>query len=67
MIILHNQHTDQIQASTALTDLCERNDNFYYYTLRNKKFPFDYKGWRFEKVDSFEVWYNEIREKTKTK
>lgn len=64
MIIAHNKEKDQIQVSTTLTDICEINDNFSYYTLRNKAFPFDYKGWSFEKVESFDVWYNELR-KTK--
>ena len=40
----------------ALTELCKAHtssnyhENFSYQTLKDKKFPFTYKGWRFVKV-----------------
>lgn len=61
MIIAHNTKTDKIDVSNTLTDLCKRHEDFKYQTLKEKKFPFDYKGWRFDKVDCFGEWYNNLK------
>ena len=34
----------------SLTELCSDYPNFSYYYLKSKKFPFEYKGFLFEKL-----------------
>jgi hypothetical protein len=48
MIILHKE--DTYEAWGALTNLCKSRGEFKYQTLKEKDFPFDYKGWKFVKV-----------------
>ncbi len=39
-----------IKVITSITRICEDNPEFTYSYLRNLKFPYEYKGWRFDKV-----------------
>ena len=44
------QREDQIQVWGCMTKICLYNPGFKYHSLKGKKFPFNYKGWRFVKV-----------------
>lgn len=51
MIILRDPNDiEKIEAFTTLTELCRTHKWARYATLKEKKFPFTYKGWRFDKV-----------------
>lgn len=41
---------DQVETWGSLTDLCDNHESFSYHYLKKKKFPFYYKGFRFERV-----------------
>lgn len=41
---------DALEVWGTITDLAEAHPDFSYSTLKSKKFPFTYKGWRFVKV-----------------
>jgi len=34
----------------SLTMLCKHHPDFSYHFLKAKKYPFEYKGWLFEKL-----------------
>jgi hypothetical protein len=44
------QKGDEIEVWGSLTEICKNHSEFSYYTLRNKKFPFTYKGVKFYKI-----------------
>jgi len=46
---------NQLQVWGTITQCCKENEDFSYWTLSARKFPFDYKGWKFRKV-----FYNSI-------
>ena len=41
---------DEVEVWGTMVDVCKAHPEFSYYTLRNKKFPFTYKGVKFRKV-----------------
>lgn len=40
-----------IECYSRLTVLCREREEMRYHTLKKKKFPFTYKGWRFQKIE----------------
>ena len=42
---------DEVHVYGSLTTVCKNNKELRYHTLKDKKFPFVYKGWRFFKVE----------------
>ena len=42
---------DKVKVYGCLTTLCLKNPELRYHTIKDKKFPFEYKGWRFFKVE----------------
>ena len=44
------QKGDKIELWGSLIELCKAHDEFSYYTIRYKDFPFTYKGWDFNKL-----------------
>lgn len=49
IIILRKGET--IETWGTLTEICEVHPEFSYHYLKGKKFPFEYKGWSFIKVN----------------
>lgn len=41
---------DIVEAWGSLTEICTHHPEFSYHYLKRQKYPFSYKGWRFEKV-----------------
>ena len=41
---------DIVEVWGRITEIAEAHSDFSYSTLKSKKFPFNYKGWRFYKV-----------------
>lgn len=44
------QKRDEVEVWGCITKICFAHEDFSYHYLKGKKFPFDYKGWRFTKV-----------------
>lgn len=38
------------EAWGSLTEICKNHKDFRYFSVKSKKFPFNYKGWLFTKV-----------------
>ena len=52
ILILQNEALPQIMETWgSLTDICEAHIAFPYPTLKKKKFPFSYGGYRFIKIE----------------
>lgn len=49
-VILLTKDGEEPEAWTTLTGLCDNHENFSYDYLKQKKFPFEYKGYQFIKV-----------------
>ena len=49
-MIIVLQRDEVVETYGCLTKVCLYNPEFKYHTLKDKKFPFEYKGWRFVKV-----------------
>ena len=50
IIILTNLDTLDQEAWGSLTELCDNHERFKYSTIKAKKYPFEYKGFLFNKV-----------------
>lgn len=52
MIILRKTNDcDFVEIWTTLKGLCKAHRDIKYYTVRYKKFPFEYRGYRFDKIE----------------
>lgn len=49
IIKVTNKETKETKEYVVLSELCKENKEFKYYTLRYKKFPYNYKGHYFRK------------------
>ncbi len=50
IIILTNLNTLDQEAWGSLTEICDNHERFKYSTIKAKKYPFEYKGFLFNKV-----------------
>ena len=55
-IVLVREDKREVEVWGSLKGLCKEHPTFSYYTLRNKKFPFKYKGIRFFRVNFKETY-----------
>jgi hypothetical protein len=51
IVIYDTKDIDRIEVFSTLSGLCKLHKWAKYHTLREKKFPFTYKGWRFQKIE----------------
>ena len=50
IIVIENLKEGKLQTWGRLTEMCQVHENFKYYYLAKKKFPFIYKDWTFRKI-----------------
>jgi hypothetical protein len=51
IIVRDPNDIESISLYKTLTDTCLKNPEYEYTKLKNKKFPFVYKGRRFDKIE----------------
>ena len=44
------QQDDQVEVWGCITKICIAHPDFSYHYIKSKKFPFEYKGWKFIKT-----------------
>lgn len=48
--MIHLSQGEKAELWSSLTKLCRCHEDFSYYYLKRKKFPFEYKGWNFKRI-----------------
>jgi hypothetical protein len=41
---------DELEAWGSLTKICREHKDFSYHNIKSMPFPFEYLGWKFQKV-----------------